>query len=515
MGKEIIQVIEVIANERSIEHTTIIEALELSLEETSKRELGAKNADIRVVIDRHLGEYQTFRTWHVVADNYPEGVELPVSEHSADEEAPEPLEFKPNYHITLSDALKQKRDIAVGETIEKVIDNSEFGRISIQVAKNIISKKIYEAERDRIYKEYKGKEGQLVSGTVKKFIKEGVLIDLGNKAEAILPRNQTIGREPLQRESRIKAVVTEIIEDQRGAQIKVSRTHPDMLLRLLELEIPEVLDQIIKIRSISREPGFRSKIAVSTNDNRIDPVGACVGMRGARIQAVIDELNGERIDVVEWDEDPAQLVMNLLKPAQIEFVSVDEVLNSMDVAVQEESLAMAIGRNGQNVRLASQMTGWKVNILSVEEANKKQNDVKQEWIDLFTSKLGVNKDIAEVLGQEGFVTLDEISRAKVEELANIDGFDTKLANELIERADFQLLMMVSEGTTVLPQESLLKLPSMSNQLAHKLARIGISERQDLADQGAIDLVEDFKDQLHEELNQKLAKDLIMEARGLK
>ena len=512
MGKEIIQLVEVIANERVIDNNTVFDALELSLEEISKKALDCTTALVNVNIDKVTGEYETYRRFEVVADNYPVGIEQPVS--TDDEAEVKPLEFDENCHIKLTDAQKNKADIAIGEFVENIIDNTGFGRISIQLAKNIISKKIYEAERLRVFKDFKDKQWQIITGTVKKFIKDAIILDLGNKAEAILPRDQLIGRENLNRDMRIKAVITDILEEVRGAQIKVSRTNPKFLYRLLELEIPEISDQIIKIQSIAREPGFRAKVAVTTNDSRIDAVGACVGMRGARIQAVIDELNGERIDVVLWNDDPAELVMNLLKPAEIDYVSVDEALHSMDVAVKEDSLAMAIGKNGQNVRLASQMTEWKVNILSIAEANAKQKESRKEWVDLFTEKLEVNEEVAEILVNEGFVSIDEISRVDSAELAKIEGFDEEIANSLIERAGFQLLMMISQGETILPQQDLLDLPSVSEQLAHKLSRIGISTRAELADQGAIDLVEDFKEKLYEELNGQLARDLVIEARGL-
>jgi len=507
MGKEIIQLVDLIANERAVDNTIIFEVLEEALQLSSRNKLNSNTADIEVNIDRITGDYITYRHWEVVADNYPE-------DEIIDEETEEAVEFDADRQIKLQDAKAKKANIAVGDKITNQIDNPEFGRINIQSAKNLISKKIYEAERGSIYKKYQNRVGELVSGIVKRTVKEGCLLELRDKAEAILPRSQIIGRENLTRGNRIKAVITDVLPADRGAQIRVSRTEPTFLMRLLELEIPEVSDQIIKINSLARDPGFRSKIAVSTNDNRIDAVGSCVGIRGARIQAVTDELNGERIDVVQWNADPAELVLNLLKPAKIAFISVDEVLHSMDVAVEEENLAMAIGRNGQNVRLTMQMTGWKVNILSVEDAKNKQTESKQKWIDTFKEQLEVDDSVAEILFHEGFMTIDEIANSEISELASIDGFDENLAEELKNRANFQLMMMVGSGEVVVPEEDLLQLPSMTEEFANKLALVGISSKQDLADQSVYDVQDAFKEKFNEEVNEKLTSDLILEARDI-
>ena len=367
-------------------------------------------------VDKGTGDYETFRVWTVVNEE--------------DEE----LEFEEGFHLTPAQAKEKDSELELGDTWEEMIGNVEFGRIAAQTAKQVIVQKVREAEREIVIAEYKGRVGELVNGTVKKVTREAAIVDLGGNAEACLPRDQMIPRESFRMGDRLRALLMDVRSEQRGPQLFLSRTSPEMLIALFRIEVPEISEQVIEIRAAARDPGSRAKIVVSTNDGRIDPVGACVGMRGSRVQVVSNELASERIDIIPWDDNPAQLVINSMAPAEVASIIVDEDKHTMDIAVEEENLAQAIGRNGQNVRLSSELTGWTINVMSVEDAAIKQQQESSTLIDLFVEAMEVDEELAEVLEQEGFTSLEEIAYVPLDEILAIDGFDEDIANELRNRA---------------------------------------------------------------------------------
>ena len=372
MSKEILLVVEAVSNEKDVPKQVIFEAVEIALASAAKRRF-EEDALIRVSIDQRTGDYKTYRQWNIVAD---EDYSTPASE------------------LTIDDSEEQNLGIDIGGIYEEEVESEIFGRIAAQTAKQVIVQKVREAERAKMVALYTEKVGKLVHGQVKKVTRDSLIVDLGENAEASLPKDQLIGRESFRMNDRIRALLLEIREDSRGAQLILSRNSPAFMIELFRLEVPEIAEEIIEIRSASRDPGLRAKIAVKTNDRRIDPIGACVGMRGARVQAVSNEMNGERVDIVLWDDNPAQLVINAMSPAEVDSIVIDEDAHSMDVAVKSDNLAQAIGRNGQNVRLASTLTGWSLNVMTSEDAEAKQQEESQKLIDIFVTGLDIDDDLA-------------------------------------------------------------------------------------------------------------------------
>lgn len=488
MSKEILLVAEAVSNEKGVSRDIIFEAIELALATATKKRYD-EESDIQVIIDRESGDYQTYRRWLVVSD---------------DELAVLGTEF------TTEEAAEENPDLKVGDVHKEQIENIGFGRIAAQTAKQVIVQKVREAERAQVVDEYRGRIGELVSGTVKKVTRDSVIVDLGNNAEALLQRDQLVPRETFRMGDRLRAILYEVRPEVRGPQLFLSRTCSEMLIELFKIEVPEIGEEVIEIRRAARDPGSRAKIAVKTNDGRIDPVGACVGMRGSRVQAVSGELGGERIDIILWDDNTAQLVINSMAPAEVESIVVDEDTVSMDVAVAEDNLAQAIGRSGQNVRLASELTGWTINVMSMEDAADKNDAEAGSFIDNFMKHLDVDEDIAVVLVEEGFTTLEEVAYVPLEEMLTIDGFDQDIADELRSRAKDALLTQAIASEEELdsePAEDLLTMDGMDRHLAFLLASRGIVTMEDLAEQAIEDLID------IEDMTEERAGELIMTARA--
>ena len=487
MNKEILMVAEAVSNEKGVSPEVIFEAIEQALEMATKKRYD-EDSNIRVTIDRETGGYESFRWWDVIADDTM--AELGTQ-------------------FTLEEAHEKDAKLKAGDTFEEKIEDVGFGRIAAQSAKQVIVQKVKDAERAVVVDLFIDQVGELVSGTVKKVTRDNVLVDLGNNAEGILPREELVGREVFRVNDRVRAILQGINPENRGPQLFLSRRCNEILIELFRIEVPEVAEQVIEIRGAARDQGSRAKIAVKTNDGRIDPIGACVGMRGARVQAVSNELDGERIDIVLWDDNPAQLVINAMAPAEVESIDVDEDSSSMDVAVSESSLAMAIGRNGQNVRLASELTGWKINVMTTDEAQGKQEKESLTLIELLQSKLDIDEDVAAVLVEEGFTSLEEVAYVPLEEMAGIEGFDEDLAEELRARAKNALLVLAlsPEKSILKPAEDLLEMKGMDEELAGKLAACHIITMEDLAEQAVDELLE------IEGMDEKRAAELIMTARA--
>ena len=487
MNKEILMVVEAVSNEKGVSRDVIFEAIEQALATATKKRYD-EDANIRVVIDRDTGDYESFRWWEVMDDDT-------LAELGT--------------QFTLEEAHEKDPALKAGDVFEEQVENIGFGRIAAQTAKQVIVQKVRDAERALVVEQYRDQVGSLISGTVKKVTRENIIVDLGNNAEAVMPREELVGREVFRINDRVRAILKEINSESRGPQLYLSRKCKEMLIELFSIEVPEVAEQVIEIRGAARDPGSRAKIAVKTNDGRIDPVGACVGMRGARVQAVSNELDGERIDIVLWDDNPAQLVINAMAPAEVESIIMDEETRSMDVAVAEESLAMAIGRNGQNVRLASELTGWKINVMTTDEAESKQQEESSSLVSTFMKRLDVDEDVGMVLVEEGFTSVEEVAYVPLEELAGIEGFDEEVAEELRARAKDALLTMAlaSEEEVSEPAEDLLSMEGMDDELAHTLAARGVVTMEDLAEQGVEDLL-DIAD-----IDEARAAELIMTARA--
>lgn len=492
MNKEILLVAEAVSNEKAVPREKIFEALEIALATATKKKYEG-DIDVRVAIDRKTGGYDTFRRWMVV-DDQGEALENPFRE------------------ITLEAARYENPDIQVGEFIEDDIESVVFDRITTQTAKQVIVQKVREAERAQVVEQFQDKEGELITGIVKKATRESVVVDLGNNADGVLFREDLISRESFRPGDRVRAFLYSVRPEARGAQIFLTRTKPEMLIELFRVEVPEIADELIEIMGAARDPGARAKIAVKSNDRRIDPIGACVGMRGARVQAVSNELGGERVDIVLWDENPAQYVINAMAPADVASIIVDEDNHSMDIAVEADSLAQAIGRNGQNVRLATQLTGWELNVMTVEDMNKKHQAESAKVVALFVNSLDVDEDFAQVLADEGFTSLEEVAYVPVSELLAIDGFDEDLVEALRERAKAAISTRALATEEALdgvePSEELLALEGVDRHLAYVFASKGIVTLEDLAEQGIDDLIE------IEELTEEKAGELIMAARNI-
>ncbi|MBJ7552726.1 transcription termination factor NusA [Marinomonas spartinae] len=471
MSKEILLVVEAVSNEKDVPKQVIFEAVEIALASAAKRRF-EDDALIRVSIDQRTGDYKTYRQWHIVED---QDYSAPASE------------------LTVDDVEEQNLNVALGDIYEEEVESEEFGRIAAQTAKQVIVQKVREAERAKMVARYSEKVGKLVHGQVKKVTRDSLIIDLGENAEATLPKDQLIARETFRMNDRVRALLMEIREDNRGSQLILSRNSPDFMIELFRLEVPEIAEEVIDIRGASRDPGLRAKIAVKTNDRRIDPIGACVGMRGARVQAVSNEMNGERVDIVLWDDNPAQLVINAMAPAEVDSIVIDEDAHSMDVAVKSDNLAQAIGRNGQNVRLASALTGWALNVMTSEDAEAKQQEESQKLIDLFVNGLDIDDDLAIQMVEEGFTSLEEVAYVPMEEMLDIDGFDEDLVNELRSRAKEALLNQALQAEEQLdgakPASDLLEMEGMDNHLALVLASKGVTTMEDLAEQSVDELLD--------------------------
>jgi len=413
--------------------------------------------------------------------------------------------------LILEDAQEANPGVELGDVVQEELPTEVFGRIAAQTAKQVIVQKVREAERAKVVELYRGRIGEIISGSVKKVTRDNVIVDLGNNAEALMARDQLIGRETFRMGDRVRALLAEVRTESRGPQLFLSRTDPQMLVELFKIEVPEIFEQVIEIRAAARDPGSRAKIAVKTNDGRIDPIGACVGMRGSRVQAVTGELNNERVDIVLWDDNPAQLVINAMAPAEVSSIVVDEDRHAMDVAVSDENLAMAIGRNGQNVRLASELTGWTINVMSEEDAATKQQDEVGGVVQTFVDALDIDEDFAEMLVEEGFASLEEIAYVPLDEMLAIEGLDADIVEELRTRAKDKLLNQALAAEEQLdksePAQDLLDMEGMDTHLAFVLASRGIITMEHLAEQ-AVDEISDI-----EGLSDEKAAELIMTARA--
>ncbi|MCH2556313.1 MAG: transcription termination factor NusA [Alcanivorax sp.] len=491
MNKEILLVAETVSNEKGVSRDVIFEAIESALAAATKKRFKEEDVEIRVEIDRVSGDYRTFRVWHVVPDE-------------------ELFEF--GRQLTLDEAHEENESLQIGDTHEQEIESEAFGRIAAQTAKQVIVQKVREAERRQIIEEYRDRIGELISGVVKKSSRDAIVLDLGGNAEALITREHMITRESVRQNDRLRAYLLGVNEENRGPQLFASRACPEMLIELFKIEVPEIGEELIEIKGAARDPGSRAKIAVKTNDQRIDPVGACVGMRGARVQAVSNELAGERIDIVLWDDNPAQLVINAMQPAEVASIVVDEESHTMDIAVEDESaLAQAIGRSGQNIRLASELTGWELNVMTIDEAENKQQQEAEQALQNFIEYLDVDEDVAAVLVEEGFSTLEEVAYVPTEEMLAIEGFDEDIVEALRQRAKDALLTraLVSEEKfeQAEPADDLLNMEGMDRDLAVELASKGIVSMEDLAEQAVDDLLD------IEGMDEERAAQLIMTARA--
>jgi N utilization substance protein A len=471
MSKEILLVVESVSNEKGVPAGVIFEALELALATATKKGYD-EEAELRVEINRQTGSYETFRCWRVVED-----AEL----------------LNDQAELTVEQAQARKPGAKVGDVIEDKVDSIEFGRIAAQTAKQVIVQKVREAERAQVVDAYRDRIDEIISGTVKKVTRDSVIVDLGNNAEALLAREDIIPRETFRVGTRLRALLKEIRSENRGPQLILSRTAPQMLIELFRIEVPEIAEGLIEVMAAARDPGSRAKIAVRSKDKRIDPQGACIGMRGSRVQAVSGEIGGERVDIVLWDENPAQFVINAMAPAEVAAIIVDEDTHTMDIAVAEDNLAQAIGRGGQNVRLASQLTGWTLNVMTEADIQAKQQAETGDILQQFIAELDVDEELAQVLVDEGFTSLEEIAYVPMEEMLSIDGFDEEIVNELRVRAKDRLLTKAIANEEILadihPAEDLLALDGMSNELAVELAQRGVVTREDLAEQSIDDLLD--------------------------
>ena len=505
MSSEIRLIVDAVSNEKDISKEVIFEALEVALETATKKKYG-HDWDVRVVIDRKTGEYQTFRRWLVVDDAVLAKIGDDLIEEGLD------AQFYPNRHLTLEQALEKHPEAVLGEPVESVIDSIEFGRIAAQTAKQVILQRLRMAKRDKVAEEFKASIGQLLSGTVRKATRENIVIELGNNAEALMSRAEMLPREQVRIGDRVRAYLVDVKTEQRGPQLFVSRTCPEMLIELFKIEVPEIGDGSIEIKGAARDPGLRAKIAVLAKDNRIDPVGACVGMRGSRVQAVSNELGGERIDIVLWDENPAQFVINSISPAEVMSIVVDDETNTMDVIVAEDQLAQAIGRGGQNVKLAAQLTGWTLNVITEKESQEREEQENQRLLALFQEQLEATEDVAIALIEAGFTSLEEIAYIPIQELLALDGLEKDQVEKLREKAKDALLTQAIQeeervGEQHEPQEDLLAIEGIDKPLAYQLASKGVCTQDDLAEQSVDDLIE------LEGMTEEKAAKLIMAARA--
>lgn len=488
MNKEILAVVEAVSNEKAVPRERIFEALEIALATATKKKSEAE-IEVRVAIDRKTGSFETFRRWKAVEEV-----------------------TQPTLEITLEAAQYDDETIELDDYVEDEIESVTFDRITTQTAKQVIVQKVREAEREQIVEQFMDNEGELITGIIKKVNREAVIIDLGNNAEAVIQRDDQLPRENFRPGDRVRGLLYSVRPEARGFQLFMTRSKAEMLTELFRIEVPEIGEELIELMGAARDPGSRAKIAVKTNDKRIDPVGACVGMRGARVQAVSGELGGERIDIVLWDENSAQYVINAMSPAEVDSIIVDEDNHSMDIAVEKDNLAQAIGRNGQNIRLASQLTGWELNVMTVEDLQNKHQEEAKKSIEVFTKHLDIDEDFATVLVDEGFTTLEEIAYVPVSELMDVEGLDDEAVNVLRSRAKEALttLALAQEESLdgVEPADDLLGLDGLERKMAFKLAANGVCTLEDLADQATDDLLD------IEEMDAAKAGELIMAARNI-
>jgi N utilization substance protein A len=468
MSREILLLVDVLAREKNVTRDIVFGALEMALASATKKRVH-EDANVRVAVDRETGDFETFRRWEVVAD-----------EDFLDEQQ----------HVPLSEAQTQDPEVEIGDYLEEALEPIDFGRIGAQAAKQVILQKIRDAEREQVLSEFLARKEHLVTGTIKRMERGNAIVETG-KMEALLPRDQMIPRENLRIGDRVKAYLLRIDRSARGPQLILSRTAPEFIIQLFAHEVPEVDDGLLEIKAAARDPGMRAKIAVKSNDQRIDPIGTCVGMRGSRVTAVTNELAGERVDIVLWSADPAQFVVGALAPAEVTSIVVDEDKHSMDVVVDEQNLAIAIGRGGQNVRLASEMTGWTINLMTEEESKTLVEAEAAAIRVLFMEKLDVDEDVANILIDEGFSTLEEVAYVPLHEMLEIEAFDDATVQELRERARNVLLTeaIVTEEKIGDVAEDMLSLEGMDKALAGKLAGSGIKTRDDLADLAVDELLE--------------------------
>lgn len=492
-NKEILLVAEVFSNEKDIDKEIVFQAIESALEAaTIKRH--TNQIKVKVNIDRKTGDYVTYRQWDVVDVN-PEidgDVEFPATQ------------------ILLETARLDDKNIQVGDVVQEEIESVDFGRIAAQTAKQVIINKVREAERKKIVEAYESRVGELITGIVKRIEKGNVFLDLGGHIEAYIAKEDMIPREAVRTGDRIRGYLKDVRSEARGPQLFISRTASELLIALFRLEVPEISEGMISIMGAARDPGSRAKIAVKSNDPRLDPVGACVGMRGSRVQSVTNELAGEKIDIILWNPNEAQFVINAMAPAEIQSIVVDEDKHSMDLAVSSDNLSQAIGRGGQNVRLASQLTGWELNVIDATKAEEKSEAEAAEIKKLFVEQLDVDDDIAMILVEEGFNSVEEIAYVPVSEMLQIEGFDEELVNELRNRAKDALLISAIAAEEKIesahPADDLLNMEGMDKELAYELASEGIVTMEDLAEQSIDDLLR-FTD-----MSEERAAQLIMKAR---
>jgi N utilization substance protein A len=488
MNKEMLMLVDALAREKGVAPEVVFGALELALASATRRKHGDEDIDVRVEIDRNSGEYKSFQVWQVVADQdwLSEFREMPLSQ-----------------------AVLKNPEAQPGDVIEEPLEPVDFGRIGAQAAKQVIVQKIRDAERDQIINDFLEREEYLVTGTVKRMERGNAIVESG-RVEALLPRDQMIPKENLRVGDRVRGYLTGVERGGRGPQLIISRIVPEFIVKLFELEVPEIEEGLLEIKSAARDPGLRAKIAVKSNDRRIDPIGTCVGMRGSRVQAVTGELGGERVDIVLWSEDPAQFVINALAPAEVNSISVDEDAHSMDVVVSEERLAQAIGRAGQNVRLASELTSWEINIMTEDQANEKDATESGQLRDLFMGSLDVDEEVAEILIKEGFTSLEEVAYVPLEEMLEIEELDEDTVNELRSRARNALLTqaIASEEKVENAAQGLQGLAGMDAETAMVLASKGVNTISDLADLATDELVELTN------IDEERARELIMTARAI-
>ena len=493
MSKEILYVVDAVSNEKGIEKEVIFEAIESALASATRKKSG-KDIEVRVDIDRESGEYDTFRRWMVID---PSNEETPME--------------NPLAEITLEAAQIDEPEIQAGDYVEDQIESVAFGRIAAQTAKQVIVQKVREAERARVVEAFSGREGELLMGTVKRVERGNVYLDLGEGVEAFIPRENMIPREAVRPGDRLRGYLSEVRAEVRGPQLFVSRTAPEFLVELFKLEVPEVDQNLIEILGGARDAGSRAKIAVNSLDARLDPVGACVGMRGSRVQSVSNELAGERVDIILWDENPAQFVINAMSPAEVVSIVVDEDAHSMNVAVDEDKLAMAIGRGGQNIRLASELTGWELNVMTEKEAEEKSDEENSKYLKLFVEHLDVDEVLAGILVSEGFTTIEEVAYVPEAELLGVEEFDEDIVGELRNRARDYLLTQAIMTEEVLeenkPADDLLNMDGMDQVTANALAALGVCTMEDLAEQSVDEIMP------VDEMDEERASALIMTARA--
>ena len=474
-NKEILLVVDAFANEKEIEKEIVFQAIESALEAATVRRYGG-NIKARVSIDRKTGDYVTHRCWDVVAPNpdLPRDVEFPTSQ------------------ILLEVAQFDNDNVSVGDVIYEEIESVDFGRIAAQTAKQVIIQRVRDAERNKIVEAYRSRVGELITGVVKRIERGSVYIDLGGHIEAYIAKEDMIPRESMRLGDRIRGYLKEVRLESRGPQLFVSRTAPELLTALFRLEVPEIAEGTISIICAARDPGSRAKLAVKSNDPRLDAVGACVGMRGSRVQSVTNELAGERVDIIIWHPSEAQFVINAMSPAEIQSIVVDEDKHSMDLAVASANLSQAIGRSGQNVRLASQLTGWELNVIDASKAEENSEAEANKIMQLFIDQLDIDAETAAILVEVGFNTVEEIAYVPANELLEIEGFDAELVEELRSRAKDALLIsaIAAEESIEIaqPDASLLGMDGVDSELAYELASQGIVTMDDLAEQSVDDLL---------------------------